>query len=139
MDISVEHTRMLDGVEETLSHFEEKGLRQCLATNKSTPEAEKILAHLQIDGYFALMVGYDDIPNPKPSPDMILLALDAIGVEPGEAVLIEDSPTGLAAGKAAGVHTVAVTTGFYSAKTLAGFTPDYLIDEIKALKEIVFV
>ncbi|MEE8354444.1 MAG: HAD family hydrolase [Candidatus Bathyarchaeia archaeon] len=139
MDISVEHTRMLEGVEETLSHFEEEGLQQCLATNKSTPEAEKILAHLGIDGYFDLIVGYDDVPNPKPSPDMILLALDAMGMEPGEAVLVEDSPTGLAAGKAAGVFTVGVATGFYSAKTLAGFAPDYLIDEIRALREIVFV
>jgi 2-phosphoglycolate phosphatase len=139
MDISVEHTRMLNGVNETLAHFEEEGLQQCLATNKSTPEAERILAHLGIDGYFDLMVGYDDVPNPKPSPDMILLALDAMGVEPSQAVLVEDSPTGLAAGKAAGVFTVAVATGFYSPETLAGFTPDYLIDELKALKEIVFV
>ena len=139
MDISVEHTRMLEGVEETLTHFEEEGLQQCLATNKSTPEAEKILAHLGIDGYFDLIVGYDDVPNPKPSPDMILLALDAMGVKPSEAVLAEDSPTGLAAGKDAGVYTVAVATGFYSPETLAESEPDYLIDEIKALREIVFV
>ena len=139
MGISVEHTRMLDGVEETLSHFEEEGLQQCLATNKSTPEAEKILAHLGIDGYFDLMVGYDDVPSPKPSPDMILLALDAMGVEPDEAILVEDSPTGLAAGKGAGVSTVAVATGFYDAATLADSNPDYILDEIKALKEIVFV
>jgi HAD superfamily hydrolase (TIGR01509 family) len=138
-DISVEHTNMLGGVEETLTHFEEEGLHQCLATNKSTPEAEKILAHLGIEGYFDLIVGYDDVPNPKPSPDMILLALDAMGVEPSEAVLAEDSPTGLAAGKAARVFTVAVATGFYSPETLADYTPDYLIDEIKALREIVFV
>jgi HAD superfamily hydrolase (TIGR01509 family) len=139
MDVSVDHTRILNGVEETLSHFEEEGLQQCLATNKSAPEAERVLTHLGIDGYFDLMVGYDDVPNPKSSPDMILFALDAMGVEPGEAVLIEDSSTGLAAGKAAGVFTVAVATGFYSPKTLAGYNPDYLIDELGALREIVFV
>ena len=70
---------------------------------------------------------------------MILLSLDVMGVEPGEAVLAEDSPTGLTAGKAAGVFTVAVTTGVYKAEILAGFTPDYLIDETKGLREIVFV
>ena len=52
MDVSLDHVRILDGVEATLSHFEEEGLQQCLATNKSAPEAEKILAHLGIDGYF---------------------------------------------------------------------------------------
>ena len=139
MGISVDHARMLEGVEETLIHFEEEGLQQCLATNKSTPEAEKILSHLGIDQYFDLIVGYDDVSSPKPSPEMILLALEAMGVEPDEAVLVEDSPTGLAAGKGAGVFTVAVATGFYSAETLSDSEPDYLIGEIKALREIVFV
>ena len=70
---------------------------------------------------------------------MVLLALYAMGVEPGEAVLVEDSPTGLATGKGAGVSPVAVSTGFYDAVTLADFNPNYLIDEIKSLREIVFV
>ncbi len=139
MEVSLEHARILDGVEATLSHFEEEGLQQCLATNKSAPEAEKILAHLGIDGYFDLMVGYDDVSSPKPSPEMILLALDAMGVEPDEAVLVEDSPTGLAAGKGAGVFTVAVTTGFYDAGVLVGSKPDYIIDEIKGLRDLIFL
>jgi 2-phosphoglycolate phosphatase len=139
MDVSLEHVRILDGVEATLIHFEEEGFQQCLATNKSAPEAEKILAHLGIDEYFDLMVGYDDVSSPKPSPEMILLALDAMGVEPDEAVLVEDSPTGLAAGKGAGVSTVAVTTGFHDTGSLADSKPDYIIDEIKGLREIVFV
>jgi HAD superfamily hydrolase (TIGR01509 family) len=139
MDISVEHARILEGVEETLSHFEEEGLQQCLATNKSAQEAEKILVHLGIDGFFDLIVGYDDVSSPKPSPEMILLALDAFGVEPYKAVLIEDSPTGLSAGKGAGVFIVAVTTGFHDARVLANSKPDYIIDKIKSLKEIVFV
>jgi phosphoglycolate phosphatase-like HAD superfamily hydrolase len=79
-EVSLEHTLILDGLEATLTHFEEEGLQQALATNKSKPEAERILAHLGIDGYFDLLVGYDDVPNPKPSPDMILLTLEALGV-----------------------------------------------------------
>ena len=75
MGISVDHARMLEGVEETLIHFEEEGLQQCLATNKSTPEAEKILSHLGIDRFFDLIVGYDDVSSPKPSPEMILLVM----------------------------------------------------------------
>jgi len=139
MDVSLDHARILDGVEAILSHFEDEGLQQSLATNKSTPEAEKILAHLGIDGYLDLIVGYDDVSSPKPSPEMILLSLDAMGVEPHEAVLVEDSPTGLAAGKGAGVFTVAVATGSYDIGVLADSEPDYIIDEIKGLWEIVFV
>ena len=139
MDISTSYIRILDGVEAILSHFEEEGLQQCLATNKSTPEAERILAHLEIEGYFDLIVGYDDVSRPKPSPEMVLLTLEAIGAKPNETVLVEDSPTGLTAGKEAGVHTVAITTGFHDATNLAVLKPDYIINEIRDLMRIVFV
>jgi len=137
--VSLDHVRLLEGVEPTLVHFENEGLMQCVATNKSTGEAERILDHLGVHDRFDLIVGFDDVETPKPGPDMILLALEAMGVEPGSAVLIEDSPTGLKAGKAAKVHTVAITTGTYSAAALADSSPDYLIDDFKYLMELIFV
>jgi len=138
-EVSLDHVRLLEGVEPTLAHFESEGLMQCVATNKSTSEAERILDHLGVHDRFDLIVGFDDVETPKPGPDMILLALEAMGVEAGSAVLVEDSPTGLKAGKAAEVHTVAVTTGTYSAAALADLSPDYLIDDFKYLMELIFV
>ena len=138
-EVSLDHVRLLEGVEPTLAHFESEGLMQCVATNKSTGEAERILDHLGVHDRFDLIVGFDDVVTPKPGPDMILLALEAMGVEVGAAVLVEDSPTGLKAGKAAEVHTVAVTTGTYSAAALAASSPDYLIDDFRDLMKLIFV
>lgn len=43
-----------------------------------------------------------ELPKSKPAPDVYLAAADALGVDPAEAAVIEDSPTGVIAGRAAG-------------------------------------
>jgi phosphoglycolate phosphatase-like HAD superfamily hydrolase len=52
---------------------------------------------------------------------------------------VEDSTTGILAGKRAGVYTIAVTTGYYKVKTLADLKPDYIIEKLRDLLEIIFV
>jgi beta-phosphoglucomutase-like phosphatase (HAD superfamily) len=49
--------------------------------------------------------------RPKPAPDLYLAAVKALGVEPREAIALEDSPNGLAAARAAGLYCVAVPSG----------------------------
>ncbi len=139
LDISTAHSKIFEDVVTTLSHFEREGFQQCLATNKSSPEAEKLLSHFGIDKYFDLIVGSDDVSSPKPNPEMILLILNAMGLKPDEVVLVEDSTTGILAGKRAGVYTIAVTTGYYKVKTLADLKPDYIIEKLRDLLEIIFV
>ncbi|UCH56957.1 MAG: HAD-IA family hydrolase [Candidatus Bathyarchaeota archaeon] len=135
--ISTMHTRVLDGVEETLAYFMEKGLKQSLATNKTTGEAVRILEHVGLRWYLDLLLGFTDVENPKPSPDIIRLTLDWLGVEAMNAVLVDDSPTGLEAGEKAGVHTVAVTTGYLRRGQLAYSDPDYVIDDLLELMGII--
>jgi phosphoglycolate phosphatase-like HAD superfamily hydrolase len=60
-------------------------------------------------------------------------------VKPDEVVLVEDSPTGILTGKRAGVYTIAVTTGYCKVKTLADLEPDYLIEKLRDILEIIFV
>lgn len=54
---------------------------------------------------FSLVVSLDDVPA-KPEPDGYLLAAKQLGIEPSECLVIEDSPTGVKAGMAAGCFTV---------------------------------
>lgn len=57
----------------------------------------------------AVMVNGPDLANGKPHPEGYLAAARALGVEPGRCVVLEDSPAGVAAGKAAGAFVIAVT------------------------------
>lgn len=57
---------------------------------------------------FETIVGKEDIRAPKPDPESYRLALRRLGVAAGEAVALEDSPTGLIAAREAGVRGVAI-------------------------------
>lgn len=63
-----------------------------------------------------VLVTRESVRLGKPSPECYLLAAARLGFEPSECAAIEDSPIGLAAGKAAGAMTIAVTTTFPAAE-----------------------
>jgi HAD superfamily hydrolase (TIGR01509 family) len=57
---------------------------------------------------FEVSVAGDEVPHPKPSPDLYLEACRRLGVAPADAVAVEDSGTGVAAAKAAGLYVVGI-------------------------------
>ena len=58
-----------------------------------------------------LMVTAYDVKHGKPSPEPYLMALKKGGLQPNEAIVVENAPMGVKAGVAAGIFTVAVNTG----------------------------
>ncbi|MFF3690217.1 HAD-IA family hydrolase [Streptomyces sp. NPDC002187] len=56
------------------------------------------------------MIAADDVTRGKPDPEPYLRAARLLGVDPARCVVFEDAPAGLAAGRAAGMTTVALTT-----------------------------
>ena len=55
-------------------------------------------------------IGAGQVPNPKPAPDMLLLAMEKLGASPECTVYVGDTDLDVAAGVAAGVRVVALTT-----------------------------
>jgi HAD superfamily hydrolase (TIGR01509 family) len=51
------------------------------------------------------------VPNPKPAPDIYLLAASRLGAAPGDCVVVEDSPAGAAAARGAGMHAIGYAPG----------------------------
>lgn len=60
-----------------------------------------------LPGRFAVVVAGDEVTAGKPAPDPYLRAAQLLGVDPRDCVAIEDSPTGVASGEAAGCHVIA--------------------------------
>jgi mannitol-1-/sugar-/sorbitol-6-phosphatase len=58
----------------------------------------------------AVLVSSDQVARGKPAPDPYLLAAERLGVDPAECLVLEDAPSGIAAGRAAGMTVWAVTT-----------------------------
>lgn len=60
----------------------------------------------------SVVITADDVTNGKPAPDPWLLAAQRLGVDPKRCVVIEDSPSGVAAARAAGCAVLAVSGSF---------------------------
>ena len=57
---------------------------------------------------FEVVVAADDVPEPKPSPDVYLRACELLGAEPSRSIALEDSPTGVASARAAGMFVIGI-------------------------------
>ena len=77
---------------------------------------ETALRKLCISRYFRVVVSKEDVARHKPDPEVFLEAASKLGVEPGGCVVIEDSPAGIQAAKAAGMRCIAVTNSFPPAR-----------------------
>ena len=95
-----------DDALEAVRELRERNVRLAVASSSPRERLDRTLAraHLQ----FEITIAGDEVEHGKPAPDMFLLAAERLGVEPSHCVVIEDSPPGVAAGKAAGMPTLAV-------------------------------
>ena len=122
-------TRIYPGAVEALGAL---GGRKSTATTKGTPTTRAILEQFGLIRYFDHVQGTDGFPY-KPAPDVILTALAALGAQPGECMMVGDSPADMEAGRRAGVRTCAVRYGYGKPDDLARYEPDYWVDDLRAL------
>jgi HAD superfamily hydrolase (TIGR01509 family) len=84
------------------------GTPVAVASNSPREFLDAVLRTSGMDGRIPLTVAGDEVPQPKPAPDVYLEACRRLGVAPEAAVALEDSPTGAAAAKAAGMRVIGV-------------------------------
>jgi beta-phosphoglucomutase len=98
-----------------------------VASGSLHAEIDQILKANHLRQCFQTIVGADDVRAGKPAPDTYLRAVAALGVSPGHALAIEDSPTGLQSARGAGLVTVGITNS-YGEDALTGAS--YIIDSL---------
>jgi len=98
----------LPGIPETLERLREARLRMAVATNEVRARASKALEEAGLLPLIDVIVGVDEVENPKPAPDLIVSACLRCGVSPSMAVYVGDQPEDLMAAEAAGVRAVGV-------------------------------
>lgn len=115
-------TVLYPGVAEMLGQL--PGLK-ATATTKSTLTASNILTQFGLASHFQHIQGTDGFPS-KPKPDVILKAMEGLGVAAQECLMIGDSVQDMMAAKAAGVRSCAVLYGYGRPEELRAMEPDYL-------------
>jgi len=83
-----------------------------VATNAERANVEFVLHAAGLARFFRFAVDGQQVPNAKPHPDVYLRAAELLGVAPDRCVVFEDSHGGVAAGLAAGMRVVGITTTY---------------------------
>lgn len=94
------------GVKDIFEYIRNNGLKCAVATSTRRESAEKTLHEIGVWDYLDAVVYGDEVEHGKPEPDIFLRAAKAIGVNPSEAVVVEDSINGIKAGYAADMRVV---------------------------------
>jgi pyrophosphatase PpaX len=106
-----EELEAFEGVEELMETLSEQGRKLGIVTAKGRQTVDLAFAVLSLERYFDAVVTADMTDRHKPDPAPVLKALELLESEPADAAFVGDSPYDIAAGKAAGVFTVAVSWG----------------------------
>jgi beta-phosphoglucomutase len=83
-----------------------------LATMSQRAEAVRVLEVLDLEQHLDVILSREDVTNPKPDPEIYLLAAERLNVAPAECLVLEDSVMGVRAGVAAGMSVIALATPF---------------------------
>ena len=132
--------KLIPDAKRTLEIILQKEIKVGMVT--STPRQSMavklpVLVEAGIDKLLEVIIHADDAPRKKPAPDPLLEGSKKLGIPPKHCMYVGDACTDIQAGKAAGMKTVGVLTGFDDHKALSRETPDAVIDSIADLKDIL--
>jgi HAD superfamily hydrolase (TIGR01509 family) len=96
------------GAVELVERLRADGVPLGLASNSPRFLVDDALATAGLADAFDTIVTSDDVERAKPAPDIYLLACERLGVEPADALALEDSASGVTAAKAAGLTVIGV-------------------------------
>lgn len=95
-------------VKKTLSSLRAKGYKIGLASSSMKADILRALEENDLSSYFQVTLSGEEFAETKPHPEIYLTACAQLGVAPADALIIEDSEKGIAAGKAAGATVWAI-------------------------------
>ena len=108
--IYASHLKAVDGLLDFLTLLAQNNISTAIATSAPWENAEFILSGLNISHFFDAVLHSAHVEQGKPHPEIYLKAAAALGKKPTDCIVIEDSISGVLAGKAATCKVIGVTT-----------------------------
>lgn len=133
----IDDTILYPNVISTLEKIKTNGNRISLLTTKAQDQAEDILEHFHLTKYFDLIMGRRKGFEHKPSPQPLLFIMNELKSEKEKTLMIGDSELDIRCGASAGSKTCGVTYGYRSEEKLQNEKPDYLINSIEKIIQIL--
>lgn len=131
-----ERSRVYDGVPAGLDYLRTSGAALACVTNKASAFTHKLLAEMELDKYFSLVISGDTLARNKPDPLPLLHAARHFAVPPEQGLLIGDSANDVKAARAAGFGIICVSYGYNHGEDIRASSPDAVIDSLAELPTI---
>lgn len=131
----LENTTLLPNVNlaiQTAAKFADLGV----VTTKTSKYSSNLLENLGILKYFKILIGRDDVINPKPNPEPILKALEILNKPKQNAFMVGDTNLDINCAKNAGISAVAVSCGYESKENLQKIVSIVKDDALQAVLHI---
>ena len=120
------------GIDALLSRIGERGLKTAVVSNKPDPAVQK-LNDVHFGGVFDFTIGESPAYARKPAPDMVLRAMEVLGVPVSEAVYIGDTEIDLETARRCGMDCIAVTWGFRTREFLKRHGAKRIVDRAEEI------
>jgi len=124
------------GVVELIRDLIKKGYVLGLASSTAFLVINALLESLKIKHHFSVIHGPEAVKNGKPDPDVYLLTAKILDVDPWDAIVIEDSKSGVISAKRAGAKCIAYLNGHNRAQDLG--LADHITDSFYKINEKLF-
>lgn len=128
--------KLMEGITELMQKIKADGLQIVVVTGSAQHTLLDKL-EMELPGLVnrELVVSALDVEHGKPNPEPYLKGLEKVGLQPNEAIIVENAPLGVRAGVAANVFTVACNTGPLPDELLLSEGADLLLPSIAALRD----
>jgi phosphoglycolate phosphatase len=133
----LESTPFFPDALETLQALKRAGVKMAIVSSKRTIQVERVLAHLDCQSYFDVVLGAQDVEHHKPHAQGVQITLERLSIEAKDAVVIGDSTYDLDMAQNAGVDAIGVITGVHTRETLSTANPTFIVDTLAAILPII--
>jgi putative hydrolase of the HAD superfamily len=136
--VKLDSIEAYDGVQETLEELKSRGLKLALVTDADADNAMKRLNKTKLQDYFEVFVSTDMTGKKKPAPDSLLLAVERLGVESEQIILVGDSlRRDIDPAKKLGMVTVYAAYGDRNFLEWQSTNADFIVEDIRELIGII--
>ncbi len=129
--------REVPGIVPLLADLKRRGIAVGIVTSKRRVSAERSLGRFNLAAHFDILISQDDTTRHKPYPDPLHKGLERIGLPAANVIYVGDAIHDIMAAQAVPMRVAAVTWGAAERDTLARHAPDWLIDDVAQLREII--
>ena len=112
----------------------EEGYRLALATSSPQEKVAQVIQDCGLSSYLEEIVTRDQVSRAKPDPEIYRICLARLGLDAGHCLVVEDSPIGIRAGKAAGITVAARRETRYP---LDQSEADYMLEQLSELPDLL--